>query len=136
MLNKTPEVGDVMVIIHHNRILKILNNGLLYLDENSSETFIDFEVCRRNWITYINKSEDFEITELTEEETKTIGWRDAFNKPIYIEFFSEPRTRFIYPYRRNLYEWIRNRHGMKAYKFFRKTCISIEENGWTTFDLG
>ena len=125
-----------MNIYHHSRILNISKTGLSFFDGHDQMILIDFEECRNNWVNYINSSEDSETIDLSPDQSVCIGRRDAFEKPIYIELFTNPRTRFIYPYKRNIFEWIRNTHGMKAYKYFRKTCIELEENGWTTFDLG
>lgn len=125
-----------MNVYHHKRIKGISKTGLTYLNELNQEVVIDFDECRSNWVKYVNSSGDFETTILSPDRNTCVGWRDAFDNPMYIEFFNEPRTRFIYPYKRNLYEWIRNLHGMRAYRHYRKTCTELEENGWSTFDLG
>lgn len=121
---------------HHSKITSISYKGLKYVDNNNEEMLIDFHECRKNWVKYMNTSEYFEASKLKEDDTVCVAWRDAFHEPPYIEFFSEPKIQFIYPYKRTFYEWIRNMSSYEGYWYFRETCIEIERYGWTTFDLG
>lgn len=124
------------IVYNHRRIMEINAEELKYKDDNNQIISIDFIECRRNWVKYINNSEDFDVTDLTEEKTNCVGWRDIFDKPPYIEFFSEPRIRFNFNDRRTLYEWLRKRNSSKGKEYFRKLQFKINENGWKTFDLG
>lgn len=120
---------------HHSRIIKMSTKELIFLDLNDEEKHINFCECRNNWVQYINNSE-ITKNDLSEYHSRCVAWRDAFSKPPYIEFFTEPKTKFIYPYKRTIFERIRKTRSNKGYKIFRKTCRELENYGWTTFDLG
>ncbi|MDQ0887857.1 hypothetical protein QFZ81_002945 [Paenibacillus sp. V4I9] len=122
--------------ILHQSMISINKAGLVFTDVDGNQVRIQFDDCRKNWVNYVNRSTEFDTSDLKEEETNCVGWRDAFDKVPYIEFFSEPKTRFLFPYRRTFYEWFRNMHSRKGYKHFRNMCNQLKENGWSTFDLG
>jgi hypothetical protein len=124
------------IIIHHSVIISIDKIRLIYTDFEGNQAQIRFDECRKNWVNYANSSTEFEKPDLKEEETCCVGWRDAFDKTPYIEFFTEPRARFVFPYKRTFYEWFRKLHSRKGYKYFRATCNELEAHGWSTFDLG
>jgi hypothetical protein len=117
---------------HYSSIISINNKGLAYKDSIHNLLFIDFSECRKSWVRYVNSSQEFSNQHIREEETRCVGWRDAFDKSPYIEFFTEPRIRFVFPDKRILKVW----YLKKGYKKFRETCVKIEKEGWSTFDLG
>jgi len=116
---------------NHRNIIKITTKELLYKDNNDQIKSIDFYECRKNWVKYINESND----DLTEEKTSCVGWRDILGKPPYIELFSDPRIKFTFNERRTLYEWLNNKNSSKGNKNFIKLHYEINEKGWKTFDL-
>jgi hypothetical protein len=124
------------MMYHLSRIKTINEKELTYIDHTNVEKNIDFYECRKNWIHYMNNSNEYTISNLTENDTVCVAWRDAFHNPPYIEFFTDPKIRFIFPYKRSFYEWVRNLHSSQGYNYFRRTCIEIENNGWSTYDLG
>jgi hypothetical protein len=126
-----------MYMEYHYSSIKVINTReLIFIDQNHEEKHIHFTECRDNWITYVNHSHEYATNNLTRNDTVCVAWRNAFSKPRYIEFFTEPKTKFIYPPKKALYEWMRKFCSDSGYKAFRKTCIDLENNGWTTFDLG
>lgn len=125
-----------MIVIHHSRIKNITTNGLSYIDDQHEEVFIDFNECSRNWVHYLNSSELFEGEGRSINSTSCVGWRDAFDNPMYVELFTEPRTRFVYPYGKSFLKRIENMRSRRVYTHFRETNDSIIKHGWTTFDRG
>lgn len=121
---------------HHSRIKGITINGLSYMDDQDKEVYIVFSECRSNWVNYVNASNSFEGNNRSIESTNCVGWRDAFAIPMYIEFFTVPRARFVYPYRRNFIEKLRNLNSGKAYALFKETNSLLKRHGWNTFDMG
>ncbi|WP_116190828.1 hypothetical protein [Paenibacillus taihuensis] len=119
---------------HHSRIKVINTDGLSYLDDQDREIYIDFAECRNNWVNYLNASDSYEGDNRSIELTKCVGWRDAFAIPMYIEFFTVPRTRFVYPY--SFIEKLRKLNSGRAYAHFKETANLIKRNGWSTFDMG
>ena len=124
------------IVYSHRRIIEVTSKELLYNDNNDQIRNIDFYECRKNWVKYIHESNDFEVNDLTEEKTNCVGWRDIFDKPPYIEFFCEPKIKFIFNERRTLFEWLINKNSSKSNKYFIKLQYEINEKGWKTFDLG
>ncbi|RAP77192.1 hypothetical protein DL346_01440 [Paenibacillus montanisoli] len=121
---------------HHSRIKGITANALIYWDEQDQEVCIDFSECRSNWVHYVNASDSFEGNNRSIETTNCVGCRDAFANPMYIEFYTVPRTRFVFPYKKNIIEQLRSLNSGKAYAFFKEINNLLMKNGWSTFDLG
>ncbi|WP_214629715.1 hypothetical protein [Paenibacillus agaridevorans] len=110
------------------QIISITDAGLNYQDNEGQTHFIDFHKYRINFSKFMMKEND-----LTEEDridleqrTNCIALRDAFTKPMYIEFFSEPPIRI--EFKKKLFK--------DPYKEFRKLVDIINEHGWKTFDMG
>ncbi|GMK48852.1 hypothetical protein PghCCS26_59820 [Paenibacillus glycanilyticus] len=106
------------------------------MDDLDKEIFIDFFECKNNWVNFANESDSFEGNHRSAESTNCVGFRDAFADPMYIEFCTVPRTRFVYPYRKNFIEKLRKLSSGKAYVLFKETNDLIEKYGWCTFDMG
>jgi hypothetical protein len=123
-------------VFHHSSIVKVHRKGITYKDENNELLEIDFYECRRNWIKYVNTSEEVVADDLSEDSTNCVAWRDIFASPGYIEFFELPRIRFQFNDRRNIYEWLLKKQSSKGRNHFIKLQIEIQELGWTTYDLG
>lgn len=97
---------------------------------------ISFRECRKNWVAYVNGSDEFHVTDLIEDQTKCVGWRDFFHTLPYIEFFSEPRVRFVFNDSNHIFKIIWNKRvSRKETKHFLKLQTRINEVGWTTYDL-
>lgn len=109
---------------HHDRIQGIEREGLLYIDDEGRERTIDFEACRRNWMVHSGQS-----------ESRCIAWRDNRSEPPYIEFFSDPKIRFTFPYKRTWREKWRRRPSELGERYFKATVEALNREGWTTFDL-
>jgi hypothetical protein len=121
---------------HHSSIVKIDTEKIYYKDKDNVVQTIDFYECRKNWVRHLNESDDFQVTNLAEDETRCVGWRDIFHSPSYIEFFSEPRIRFVFHDRRSILEWVKGRKSSKGRRHFLSIQYKIKEAGWTTYDLG
>lgn len=120
---------------HHRQIERITSDALFYKNEQGCQQRIDFEACRNGWVDFVNRSEEFAVTDLKPEQTRTVAWRDITDEPAYIEFFTEPRTRFIFPYKRTLLEWMLPMYSSKKYRYFSEISNAIARRGWQTFDL-
>jgi len=129
-------VNDVKRIrFEGNKILSITSDGLVYLDDQE-EKFIDFKTCRRNWVQYVNHSGDFKTTGLSERDTTCVAWRDFFSKPPYIEFFTQPRTRFEFFAPPTFFERLLGRPARGWVRDFIDMQLQIGSAGWASFDLG
>ncbi|NIK68644.1 hypothetical protein EV294_102355 [Paenibacillus sp. BK033] len=126
----------MLIVIHHSRIKNITSCGLAYFNDQHAEVLIDFMECRKNGVLYLNRSDLFEGEDRSIHSSSCVGLRDAFDNPMYIELFTEPRTRFVYPYRSSFLKIIGNLRSRRAYAQFRKTNDSLTKHGWTTLDLG
>lgn len=117
---------------HKERILSINEQGLTYLNELGDKCFLDFEICRRNWVVYANTSGEFVGENISLRDTNCVGWRNVIGEPPYIEFFSEPRTRFEYPSK----GWERMLGlNKRFYKDFYRLQQQIIDADWSTLDL-
>lgn len=116
--------------VHHNNIKEITPEGLYYLEEGRIH-FIDFIECRRNWVNYVNSSNDFKTTSLKENESKCVAWRCM----LQIEFFCEPRIKIIIPYKKTIWERITRKNSRKSSLIYIDLLNQISKNGWSTFDL-
>lgn len=116
-------------------VLDVTTQGLQYLDDTGTGQFIDFPACRHTWVSYVNTSPDFTATNLTEHETSCVAWCDAGAAPLYIEFFTEPRTRFEFFAPRTLLERLVRRPGYGWSRHVRDLHQRIIEVGWTAYDL-
>jgi len=81
-------------VINYNQITNINEREITYKDNNNKLKNIVFAECRKNWVDYVNSSGDFEITI---ENSICEGWRNYFDDPRYIEFFTEDRVKVIFP---------------------------------------
>ena len=114
----------------------IYYDDIRYLDKNDEVSLIDFHICKKNWFDYVSSSKDFDIKDLSFEKSNGIGQRDAFKNPLYIECFSDPKIKIIFPYKKNVLEKLFKLNSKKAYSNFRKITDEIFSNGWGTLDLG
>lgn len=119
------------VAYNKKRIVNITQQGIRYLDETGAEYLIDFDTCRRNWVAYVSQGTDFTPKEMTDAETVCIGWRNSIAQPPYIEFFTEPRTRF--EFLETLFDRIFDRD--KCRRNFQTLQQKILDAGWKTLDL-
>lgn len=124
---------DTKIIHYHKKtILTINEQGVHYLNEQDIEQFIDFNICRKNWVLFVSSGEDFKGKNITEDDTNCVGQRDMFNIPPYIEFFTNPRTRFEFSE-----GWLDQLfHRQKHHSDFLKFQQAISNAGWATFDMG
>lgn len=97
---------------HYSAIKNIFKASLEYIDENDDIQVVDFATCNQNSVK-IFKS----------DSSKYIAYRNVIGDPIgtapYIEFFTEPLTKFIFSNEEE----------------FDKLRAQIEQAGWLTFDL-
>lgn len=123
-------------VYHHKNIVRIEQVGIEYTDSYGENHFINFNECKDNWVIYVNNSGQFSGgTNFKEEESLCVGWRDICGNPAFIEFFSNPRVKFIFPYEKTIIEKLTKTYCRKNYKEFTKMQLQIIECGWTTYDL-
>jgi hypothetical protein len=137
LVGRWPELMNIKRVRYNpEHVLAITEQGIRYLDDDGVVNFIDFAMCRANWVRFVNESAEFATTNLGEDESRCVAWRDAFHAPPYIEFFTEPRTRFeVVPpptsIRRLVYCLVDRRRQQ-----FSHVQHAIRNAGWTSFDLG
>jgi hypothetical protein len=120
------------IVIDATRITGIREDGISYSADGAGECFIDFAVCRRNWIDYVNVSGDFQSESPGwAEKTKCVAIRDITSS--FFEFFSEPKVRVkIEP--KPVFWGCLKRNRRNRYKKFHELQSKITEAGWSTFD--
>jgi hypothetical protein len=119
-----------------NTVVKIDVNGMVYLNGDGYEKYIDFMECRKNWLDYVKESGEFPESNLRNlEDSVCVAWRDVMGKPAYIEFFTSPRTRFIFTSRRSILDILLFRKSQAWVKDFHEVQLLIGRIGWSTFDL-
>ena len=75
-------------------IKRITSSGIVYTDANGEMSFVDFAVCAENWLTHNadNSSNTLEWRQ------RCVGEHNVCAIPPYIEFFTQPRTRFEFSF--------------------------------------
>ncbi len=117
---------------HHRNIIEIFADGFYYYGYNEQKCYINFRECRSNWVRYVNESPDFPETDLEDTATKIVGWRAP--SELYVEFFSEPRTRFVFTYKRNFWEWLLGKPSAKAIRAYIELTEELIKLGWRMHD--
>ncbi len=110
--------------------------GITYRDATGTLCSFSFAECRRNWTNYVNTSADFQTTVVSEQTTYCVAWRDFFASPPYIEFWTEPRTRFEFHKPQSWLEWLRFPDTRRWRKDFLALQHQISSVGWKSYDLG
>lgn len=101
-------------------ITGISSEGIIYIDENDNEQFIDFAICSKNYVMNWADSVGFEDNEAQEEFSKRhkyVGFRVTFTSPAIV-FYTNPRIRFEFPTVEKFYE----------------VAYAIKKAGWRTND--
>jgi hypothetical protein len=130
------EVNLHIVIYRSTTIVALDRDGLTYRDSAGREHVIDFTDCRRNWLHYVQTSGDFpDATLCSLDDTTGVAWRDVTGRPAYIEFFTEPRTRFVFTSRRSLLDRLLFQRSSAWIAEFHALQLRIGRAGWTSFDL-
>jgi hypothetical protein len=83
-------------VIHFRQIIEVNNIEILYKGNDNLLKTINFDECRRNWVNFVNSSDDFEISNLTVENSYCVGWRDYFDDPRYIELFADIGSKLFF----------------------------------------
>lgn len=106
------------------QVLTVTIDGLEYIDEDGKHQYIDFRVCNKSWIQNHVSDRD----EISSFDRKCVGWRKVDAEPPYIEFFTEPPTRF---------EFSIDEHDGKrdADINFYELRAQLSKARWTTIDL-
>ena len=131
-----------MEVYSFSNIVEINKEGLIYIDMNGSERFIDFNECRRNWVKHVNESGNYITWEgklyrnISEDNTNCVGQRDWFSDKPYIEFFTNPVIRFEIIPKRKVWDNFNKYWKHRYYGEFLRVHMKINECGWSTFDLG
>jgi len=123
-----------------SRIRSITAEGLLYVDDDGREHFIDFAECYAYYVRkttapeYIEQIKELNPQSQWDEEginkyiQKRVAWREVALRNVlgepwddgpYIEFHTEPGIRFKFSTQEEFY----------------KVRYAIEQFGWRTFDL-
>lgn len=118
------------------QIREITAKGLLYVDDNGEEQFIEFSDCYDNHLSrytnperleiikQVNNFDDEQLAKSIErkKQYKAIGDRQILSPPWgdgpYIEFYTDPPLRFNFD----------------SEDEFSEVRSEIENGGWTTYD--
>ncbi|OHD11633.1 MAG: hypothetical protein A2086_17115 [Spirochaetes bacterium GWD1_27_9] len=130
-----------MEVFNISSIKKIDKQNIIYINSNNQKSKIDLNKCRRNWVSFINRSDNFVDSEgnsvkITEEQSNCVGRRDWFSEKPYYEFFSDSIIRFEIITKKIFFDYFKKYWKQKYYNEFRYIEEELVKNGWTTFDLG
>ena len=102
--------------------------GIHYTDNQGVSSFIDFEECKKNWINYVNSSDEFSSKKgkLESDQTRCVAVCDINANPPCFEFFTEQRTRFEFRF---------SLRCLRPKKAFTDLQLAIYNAGWTTYDF-
>lgn len=115
-------------IMRSTKIISLTPSGLTYADDEGGPISVDFHECCIGFTKYLQKERGLteEERRKLEQQTKTVALRNAFAKPMYIEFLCDPPVRF--EFKRRLFR--------NPYTEFNRINSVIQGAGWKTFDLG
>ena len=94
-------------------IIHVSEAGIEYVDEYEDTRFIDFDVCSQNAPKYLQYLAEIQHV-ARRHEVK--GWPDG--AVFYIEFFTEPLTKFVFENRDDV----------------ARLCWRVEQMGWRIFE--
>jgi hypothetical protein len=106
-------MGPKLVTFDKGRILSVTQQGIEYRDDDGRDCLIDFDACGGH------------------SPHRHVGYRDCSPSPPFFEFWTEPRTRFVFRAAAaevgpGLGDW---------YKDFRWLEEQLWKAGWATIDL-
>lgn len=132
-------MGILEVFFDIEKLKKLDNESLVYLLGTDELIDIQFEVCRKNWVNFVNFSDFFNRdTVLKENDSRCVGWCDITDEYPFIEFFSAPKTRFLFKRKSvqkfNFLNLFSNR-SINHRQAFLNMQLSVQKTGWTLFDL-
>ncbi len=104
------------------KVESIFDEGLEYIDDSGNKQWIDFNACYNEYLRQREALGELYTAERREIDKKwrRIGNRDLSASPPFIEFFTQPVTRFNFD----------------SDDEFHKVRFQIKKAGWRTFDLG
>src|SRR5262245_5760872 len=70
------------------------STGMFYVDDQGNLLYIDFNICRANWIRQLNWPIKQMIPENADWDLNCVGRRNVIATPPYIELLTDPPTRF------------------------------------------
>ncbi|MBL8134104.1 MAG: hypothetical protein JNL42_19745 [Anaerolineae bacterium] len=104
------------------QIEQVTHEGIEYIDEEGKLQRLDFQSCYENWYALQTGRTDPYFDERSRQiavEWKCVGQRNRFADPPYIEFFTNPITRFEF----------------NSPEGFHELRRKVEKAGWRTSDL-
>jgi hypothetical protein len=96
--------------------------GIRFTDDQGNQQFIDFAICRTNWLRHINRTLDEMSPKSADWHQRCVGRRNIIGTPPYIEFLTDPPTRFEFD------------SGQPNQDDYRAMRTQLEHAGCTTFD--
>jgi hypothetical protein len=105
------------------QIRNVTHEGIDYLDEQGNPQWVDFQHCYDNWFHHQSLRTDPDYDERNKEIARTwkcVGQRNICGTPPYIEFFTDPVTRFEFN---------------SPDKGFHELRYRVHKTGWRTSDM-
>lgn len=114
--------------MRRRKMISLTPSGLTYADDLGRPIFVDFHECCIGFTKYLQKERGLteEERRKLEQKTKTVALRNAFAKPMYIEFLCDPPVRL--EFKRKLFG--------NPHSDFSRINSELQDAGWKTFDLG
>jgi hypothetical protein len=109
------------------KIVSIDQRGIKYVDQSNQTRFIDFETCRVNWLHHITASRAVSPSEVSDiERSRCVGQRNGVATPAFIEFWTQPVTRF---------EFCNSLFRRDARKRYWELYHAVINTGWQLLDM-
>jgi hypothetical protein len=108
---------------------------LTYRDAHGTLHQINFANCSHQFAKYILESGDFPHRSAHPSSNRCVAIRNTAANPPYIEFFSEPRTRFEFEQPQNWLIGLLQPAKRHWYSDFLEVQRQINAVGWTSYDF-
>jgi hypothetical protein len=85
-----------MHVVQFNKAtIQSLNpSGMFYIDDQGNPQHIDFSICHTSWIRQLDMPIEQMSPQAADWHRRCVGRRNSIATPPYIEFLTDPLTRF------------------------------------------
>jgi hypothetical protein len=121
--------------VSRRTIIQYTKSGLTYEDDSGFMQHIEFAECCHNFAKHVLESGDFLNRSQDLLTTSCVAWSNITAKPLFIEFFTEPHTRFEFEQPRHGIWSVLSFSRQRGHKNFLDMQSQINALGWKSYDL-